>query len=229
MTRDPAITCLFVDIGGVLLSNGWDHHARRRAATHFRLDFDEMEDRHHLTVDIYEEGRLSLDDYLGRVVFHQDRRFTKDEFRQFMFNQSTAFPEMIDLISQLKVRCNLKVAVVSNEGRELNQHRVREFKLGAFVDFFISSCFLHVRKPDAEIFRLALDIAQVPPQQIVYIENTPMFVQVAEDLGICSVLHKDYSSTCAQLASHGLHSAGGALLGATDAHRSKDQVARAKW
>ena len=111
---------------------------------------------------------------------------------------------MIELIAQLKVRYGLKIAVVSNEGRELNSHRIRKFKLNGFVDFFISSCFVHVRKPDAEIFRLALDIAQTPARQIVYIENTPMFVQIAEGLGIRSILHTDYKSTCAQLASFGL-------------------------
>jgi putative hydrolase of the HAD superfamily len=91
----------------------------------------------------------------------------------------------------------LKVAVVSNEGRELNAYRIKEFGLDRFVDFYISSCFVHVRKPDADIFRLALDIAQVPADQVVYIENTPMFVQVAEGLGIKSILHTDYTSTCA--------------------------------
>jgi len=72
------------------------------------------------------------------------------------------------------------------------------------VDFFISSCFVHLRKPDADIFRLALDISQTPARQVVYIENTPMFVQVAEGLGIRSILHTDYGSTCAKLASFGL-------------------------
>src|SRR5271168_1933107 len=111
---------------------------------------------------------------------------------------------MIELVAQLKVRHGLKIAVVSNEGRELNAHRIRKFKLDGFVDFFISSCFVHIRKPDKDIFRLALDIAQTPPEQIVYIENTPMFVQIAEGLGIRSVLHTDYRATCAKLASFGL-------------------------
>ena len=94
--------------------------------------------------------------------------------------------------------------MVSNEGRELNSHRIRTFKLDGLVDSFISSCFVHLRKPDADIFRLALDMAQVPASQVVYIENTPMFVQVAEGLGIRSILHTDYGSTCVKLASLGL-------------------------
>jgi putative hydrolase of the HAD superfamily len=111
---------------------------------------------------------------------------------------------MIELVAQLKVRHGLNIAVVSNEGRELNAYRIRHFKLDQFVDTFISSCFVHVRKPDADIFRLALDIAQASARQVVYIENTPMFVQVAEGLGIRSILHTDYGSTRTKLASFGL-------------------------
>ena len=203
-SRETEITTLFLDIGGVLLTDGWDHHARKRAATHFKLELAEMEDRHHLTFDTYEEGKLTLEEYLGRVVFYQKRPFTRAQFRRFMFAQSKPYPQMIQLVRTLKAKYGLRIAVVSNEARELNAYRIRKFKLAGFVDSFISSSFVHVRKPDADIFRLALDIAQAPARQVVYIENTPMFVQIAEGLGIRSILHTDYRSTCAKLASFGL-------------------------
>ena len=203
MKKEPPITCLFLDIGGVLLTDGWDHHARKRAAAFFRLKLPEMEDRHHLTFDTYEEGKLTLEEYLNRVVFYQKRPFTRAQFRRFMFAQSKPYPEMIDLVAQLKVQHKLKIAVVSNEARELNAYRIRRFKLAQFVDSFISSSFVHLRKPDEDIFRLALDIAQVPARQVVYIENTPMFVRIAEGLGIRSILHTDYKSTRSKLASFG--------------------------
>ena len=204
MKKNTAITCLFLDIGGVLLTNGWDHEGRERAAAKFGLDLAAMEDRHHLTFDTYEEGKITLDDYLDRVIFHQRRPFTRAQFRRFMFAQSKACPGMIELVRQLKARHGLKIAVVSNEGRELNAHRIRAFKLNEFVDFFISSSFVHVRKPDADIFRLALDAAQTPVRQIVYVENTAMFAQIAEGLGIRSILHTDFESTRAKLAALGL-------------------------
>ena len=211
MNRAVPITTLFLDIGGVLLTNGWDHHARRRAATHFQLKWAEMEARHQLNFDTYEEGKLTLEEYLGRVVFHQKRPFTRAQFRRFMFAQSTPYPEMIALVAQLKVRHGLTIGVVSNEGRELNAYRIRQFKLNGLVDFFISSCFVHLRKPDADIFRLALDIAQTPARQVVYIEDTPMFVQIAEGFGIRSILHADYRSTCAKLAAFGLQNEQGVI------------------
>jgi len=202
--KATAITCLFLDIGGVLLTNGWDHHARKRAVTNFKLESAEMEVRHHLTFDTYEEGKLTLDEYLSRVIFYKQQPFTSAQFRRFMFAQSQPYPEMIELVDQLKARHGLKIAVVSNEGRELNAYRIRKFNLDRFVDFYISSCYVHIRKPDADIFRLALDIAQVPTRQVVFIDNTPMFVQIAEGLGIRSILHTDYKSTCAKLSALGL-------------------------
>ena len=198
------ITTLFLDIGGVLLTNGWDHHARRRAVKQFNLDWVAMEARHQLTFEIHEEGKLTFEEYLNLVIFYERRAFTRAQFRRFMFAQSKPHHAMIDLIARLKARHRLKIAVVSNESREINAYRIRKFKLGRFVDAFISSCFVHIRKPDANMFRLALDIVHAPARQVLYIENTPMFVQIAEGLGIRSILHADYKSTCAKLTSFGL-------------------------
>jgi FMN phosphatase YigB (HAD superfamily) len=202
--KTSVITCLFVDIGGVLLSNGWDHHLRKQAATDFKLDWDELESRHHLNVDVYETDKLTLKDYLARVVFYEERPFSPTQFRDFMFAHSQPYPEMIELIIQLKIRYGLKIFVVSNEAREINDYRIEKFKLDEFVDCFISSCYVHLRKPDKDIFRLALDIAQVPAKQTAYIENTPLLVQVAETFGIRGILHTDYKSTCEKLAALGL-------------------------
>jgi len=204
MNKLIPVTTLFLDIGGVILSNGWGHESRRSAAEAFNLDFNDMEERHHLTFDTYEGGKLTLKEYLNRVVFYKKRTFTSDKFQEFMFAQSTPFPEMIELVRQLKEQYQLKIAVVNNEGRELNEFRIKKFRLNRFVDFFISSCFVHFRKPDADIFKVALDIAQVPAEKVVYIEDRQMFVDVARDLGIRSIQHKNYSSTSAELASMGL-------------------------
>ena len=211
MKRNAPITALFLDIGGVLLTDGWDHHARKRAAEHFNLGWADLEERHSLTFDIFEAGKLTLKEYLNRVVFHQKRAFTRDQFRRFMFAQSKPCPQMMALVRNLKAKYALKIAVVSNEARELNDYRIRKFKLAGFVDFFISSCYVHVSKPDTDMFRLALDISQAPIRQIVYIDNTAMFVQIAEGMGIRSILHLDYRTTCAKLAALRLQNDEGAI------------------
>ncbi len=154
---------LFTDVGGVLLTNGWDGAARRLAAQQFHLDLAEVDARHHLTFDTYEIGKLSLDDYLDRIVFYQQRGFSRDDFKKFVFAQSKPYPQMIDLVRGAKQRNGIKLAVVSNEGRELTEYRIRQFCLAEFVDFFVSSCFVHFRKPDTDIFRMAIDLAQTPP------------------------------------------------------------------
>ena len=203
-TGSPKITTLFVDVGGVLLTNGWDRAMRNQAAETFGLDYAEMDERHHLTFDTYEEGKLSLEEYLNRAVFYRERTFTHEEFTAFMFARSQPYPDMIQLIRSLKARHALKVAVVSNEGRELTVYRIQKFRLAEFVDFFISSCFVHFRKPDADIYRMALDIAQVSPEDVAYIEDRALFVEVARGLGIRGIHHRSYESTRAALAALGL-------------------------
>jgi putative hydrolase of the HAD superfamily len=204
MKRATAITCVFLDIGGVLLTDGWGHGSRKLAARTFGLNAEELENRHHQAFDTYEVGKLTIEEYLSRVVFYEKRPFTPAQFRKFMFAQSKPYPKMIALVRNLKAQYRLKIVVVSNEGRELNAYRIQKFKLDGFVDSFISSCYVHLRKPDADIFRLALDIAQTAVRQVVYIENTPMFVQIAEGLGIRSILHTEYKSTYTKLTSFGL-------------------------
>jgi len=197
-------TALFLDVGGVLLTNGWDRAMRKRAAETFHLDPADMDERHHLTFDTYELGKLSLDEYLNRMVFYQDQPFSRDEFKAFMFAQSQPFPQMIHLVRNLKKAYDLRVAVVSNEGRELTTHRIRKFSLWEFVDFFVVSSFVHFRKPDADIYRIALDIAQVPIEEVLYIEDRLMFVEVARGMGIRSIHHTGVDSTRENLASLGL-------------------------
>jgi putative hydrolase of the HAD superfamily len=204
MNSQSRISTIFTDVGGVLLTNGWGRSGRQKAIEVFKLDPLETEERHHLTFDTYEVGKLSLDEYLERVVFYKERNFSVNDFRGFMFEQSQPYPEMINLIQSLKEKHKLKIAVVNNEGRELNDYRIKKFKLDSFVDFFISSSFVHFRKPDADIFRLALDVARTPVDQIVYIDDRPLFVQVAESLGLKGIIHKTYESTAEELKLLGL-------------------------
>lgn len=198
------ITSLFLDIGGVLLTNGWDRTMRRRAAERFQFDYDAMDERHHLTFDTYEEGKLGIEEYLSRVVFYTERSFSRNDFKDFMYAQSQPLPDMIELIRRLKTRYGLKLVAVSNEGRELTVHRVRKFKLNEWIDLFISSCFVHFRKPDADIYRLALDCAQVSPEQAIYIDDRQMFVEVARTLGLRGIHHTDVQTTRSALAEFGL-------------------------
>jgi len=195
---------MFLDIGGVLLTNGWGRHSRKRAAEEFKLDYDEFNERHHLTFDTYEEGKLTLNQYLDRVVFYTGRSFSRDEFKTFMYKRSQPFQDTIDFFLALKKRYALRFAAVSNEGRELTVYRIRQFKLQQLFSVFVSSCFVHMRKPDSDIYNLAFDLTGTPPQKAIYIDDRAMFVEEAEKLGVRSIHHQDLESTRKQLESMGL-------------------------
>jgi putative hydrolase of the HAD superfamily len=152
----------------------------------------------------YEEGYVNLKEYLDRIVFYQKRDFTMDEFRDYLFSLSTPSIEMIAFIKILKLKYSLKIIAVSNEARELNAYRINKFQLSNVVDFFISSCYVHLRKPDANIFRMALDVAHVSAGQVIYIDDVQLFVDVATEMGIRGIHHKNYSSSVKEFSTLGL-------------------------
>ncbi len=202
--NENKITTLFLDIGGVLLSNGWGNEARGKTIAHFNLDGNEVNERHHLTFDTYEEGKLTLSEYLKRVVFYEKRSFSEDEFIEVMLRQSFAYQDTIDHFRKLKKLYHLRVIAVSNEGRELNTYRVKEFNLNELFDVFVSSSFVHFRKPDRDIFLMAIDISQTNPEHSIYIDDRLMFVEVAQSLGMHGIHHQNLNATKNQLEKFGL-------------------------
>lgn len=193
--RQSNYTTLFLDVGGVILTNGWDRTMRAAAAQKFGLDLAEMDKRHGLTFDTYEIGKISLDTYLDRVVFYIPRSFTQDVFKEFMFEQSQPLPEMIPFIQSLKKRYSLRIVAVSNEGRELMIHRIERFHLKEFIDSFACSCFTGYKKPDMAIYRLALDIAQVDPKEVIYLDDRLLLTEVGASLGMKAIRHESYEQT----------------------------------
>ena len=184
-----AIHMLFWDVGGVLLSNAWDHEERDLAVAHFVLNKPEFEARHKELVHGFEEGKVSLEDYLERVVFYQPRTFTREEFKQFMFSLSKPKPQSLELARNLSRK--FPMATINNESRELNDYRIRKFELAEILDVFVSSCFVGIRKPDERIYRMALDITQYLPEECVFIDDRAENLAGAEKLGMRTILMKD--------------------------------------
>lgn len=188
------ITTLFLDIGGVLLTNGWGREQRKKAIEKFGLDKDEISDRHELVWAIYESDKITLEDYLDLTVFYQKRDFSKDEFKRFMMAESVALDGAIAYFRQLKKERGYRIAAVSNEARELNAHRIKKYKLDELFDFYISSCYVGLRKPDPAIYKLALDTVQAEPAEVVYIDDRLVYVETARKLGIPSLHYKNIDS-----------------------------------
>lgn len=198
--KKSKIKVLFTDLGGVVLTNGWDHKTRAKAVELFKLDGKEFENRHSLLFGDYEIGKITLDTYLQYAVFYQPRSFTPAVFVDFMYAQSAPFNDMIDLVKRVKSEHGLKVVAVSNEGRELTAHRIKTFGLTAFIDYFLVSCFIGTRKPDRQVYHFALDFVQTPPEECVYIDDRQLFVEIANSMGIKSIHHVDMKTTEGELS-----------------------------
>lgn len=187
---------LFSDIGGVLLRNGWGHESREAAAEKFKIDYAEMDILHDFIFNVWEMGKISIDDYLDTVVFKERRNFSRKEFKEFMLAQSVQLPLMLPWMIKWKNKNkNIKVISLNNEPRELNQYRIEKFKLHQFFDAFVSSCEVGMRKPDPGIFNLAIGIAQARPEECLYFDDRTMLVEAAKKVGIQAYHHKDFEST----------------------------------
>lgn len=185
---------LLFDIGGVLLSNGWGNESRKLACEKFGLNYEEVNELHNFIFNVYEIGSITLDEYLDRVIFTQPRDFTREDFKAFIYSRSVELPTL-QWLKEWKRDCGFRVISVNNEGKELNDYRVKKFKLHEFFDAFVSSCEVRMRKPDPGIWQLALGIAQASPDQCVYFDDRIMFVHAAQRLGIRAFQHTDLEST----------------------------------
>jgi putative hydrolase of the HAD superfamily len=177
-------TALFWDVGGVLLTNGWDRHSRQQAAQKFKLDWEDFEDRHELVVGRFETGKLSLDRYLDRTIFYRSREFAKDVFKAHMFGQSQPIEGTLEVVARLARSGRYLLATLNNESRELNLYRIEHFKLHEYFTVFLSSCFLGVKKPEDEMFHLALDLTQRDPQECIFIDDRQLNLECAARFGL---------------------------------------------
>lgn len=187
---------LFLDVGGVLLSNGWGHESREKAAKEFNIDYAEMSRLHEFIFNIYEIGSINLEDYLSTVIFNKPREFTKEDFKSFIYGESVELPGMLQwLIEWKKTNRGIRIISINNEGKELNDYRIKKFKLHQCFDAFISSCEVGLRKPDPAIFKLAMGIAQVTPQQCYYFDDRPMLAAAARRLGMNAFQHESFEKS----------------------------------
>src|SRR5581483_6291958 len=195
----PKFRALYSDIGGVLGTNGWDTSLRKQITNHFGVDSSMIESRHQLMFDSFERGYMSFESYLNYVFFNVPRAFTLEELRAYTYNASTAWRENIEFFLRVKRNNHLKLALISNEGRGITEHRVGKFGLRELADFMVISHYVHYRKPDLEIWSLALNLAQVTAEESIYIDDREMFVNVARDIGFTAIHHISLDNTRVEL------------------------------
>jgi putative hydrolase of the HAD superfamily len=181
------IRALFWDIGGVLLSNAWDHTERAEALEHFHIDPTEFQSRHELLVSSFERGKITLDEYLDRTIFFRDRAFSRDTFRDYMFSLSQPFPNVLQFARSLADSHKFFMGTINNESRELNCYRMDQFELRKIFRVFFSSCFVGLRKPEAGIYQLALETTQIPADQCCFIDDRPLNLEYAAKIGMHAI------------------------------------------
>jgi len=200
----PEITTIFSDIGGVILTNGWDRDGRREAAQAFRLDWEEFQDRHDLSFPAFDAGQITLNQYLDRTLFYRPRTFTREEFTAFMFARSKEYPEARAILSALARSGKYLIGAINNEPLELNQYRIEAFRLRRDFQAFFSSCYLNARKPEETIYRIALQVTQRPPESCVFIDDRALNLENPRRLGMNVIHHQNAPQLRQDLQSLGI-------------------------
>jgi putative hydrolase of the HAD superfamily len=200
----PEITTLFWDIGGVIMTNGWDTAARRRAAEVFHLDWDDFQDRHELSFPAFDSGNISLNEYLHRTLFYRPRQFTREEFAAFMFAQSKEYPESRAVLNHVARLGKYFIGSINNEPLELNEYRIAAFHLRRDFQVFFSSCYLHTRKPEEMIYRIALEVTQRPPEECVFIDDRLLNLENPRKMGIKTIHYQSPRQLCLELKNYGV-------------------------
>jgi putative hydrolase of the HAD superfamily len=199
-----ALRALFWDVGGVLLTNAWDRQERSKALEHFHVDPDEFQSRHEMVVSSFERGKLTLDEYLDRTIFYRERPFSRGEFRDVMFSLSQPLPANLAFAQSLANSHKYFMSTINNESRELNDYRIEKFGLRRIFQLFVSSCFVGLRKPERDIYRLALEVSQIPAQQCCFIDDRALNLECAKALGMHTIEMKGLDWLRSELAKLGV-------------------------
>jgi putative hydrolase of the HAD superfamily len=198
------ITTLFWDIGGVILTNGWDRESRKLATETFHLDWDDYHDRHDLTFPAFDMGQITLNQYLDRTLFYRPRPFTREEFTAFMFAQSKEYSDTRAVLTDVAKIGKYFIASINNEPRELNNYRIEAFHLRNEFQVFFSSCYLNSRKPEETIFRIALEVSQRAPENCVFIDDRLLNLENPRRLGMNVIHQQNATQLRADLQSLGI-------------------------
>ena len=179
---------IFFDIGGVLGSNGWDREQRERAVEQFDLSAEDFQWRHEEVMGEWEEGRITLDEYLDIAVFHTSRSFSREEFVEFMYSQSVPDEATIRIARLLSRQPGYTLMTLNNEAEELNRYRIEKFGISQIFEAFLSSCWLGVRKPIRRFYNRGLGIAQAEAATSLFIDDRQQNLISASTLGM-NVVH----------------------------------------
>lgn len=200
------ISTILWDVGGVLLTNGWDHEERASVLAHFGVDRNEFEDRHPEANDVWEKGLITVDEYLYRTVFWKPRSFTPEEFLDAMKAESRVLKDSaLGILEDIAASQDVDIGMLNNEARELNDYRIEQFGFTGYFDFFFSSCYVGLRKPAPRIYQLALDVLQCEPGEVVFIDDRQGNADAAASLGMHGIKYEGSEKLAQALSRFEIH------------------------
>jgi putative hydrolase of the HAD superfamily len=187
----PEIRAIYWDIGGVLLTNGWDHEERARVLQQFAIPRDEYESRHEEANDRWERGEFSDEEFLKQTVFFKERSFTPEQFIQAVREQSKWLPGGAkNVIAALRKNNGLKMAMLNNESGPLNDYRIATFGLAEYFDGFFCSAYIGMRKPELRMFRSGAAMLHFQPEECAFIDDRDKNCAAAAGVGMHAIQYK---------------------------------------
>ncbi len=196
---------ILFDVGGVLLTNGWDHCERAIVLDQFRLDRAEFEARHSGPNDAWERDLITAKEYLDETVFYEPRDFSHREFLDEIFAQSKLLPDGgSGILQELAASHKCMLGVLNNEAREPNEYRFKTFGIRDHLKVAFSSCYLGLRKPGSAIYLRALDILGTPPQRVLFIDDRAENAAAAETVGMRAIRFEGAAELMGQLGELGV-------------------------
>ncbi len=179
---------ILFDVGGVLLTNGWDHIERAAVLDQFQLDRAAFEARHPEPYDALERDTITMRDYLDATIFYEPRPFTPDDFIEVMKVQSRPIPSnALGVLGEVSASDSWLVGLLNNESRLLHEYRMEKYGIEDHLDIQLSSCYLGLRKPDADIYRRAIDILGRPADRVLFIDDRANNTEAARTAGIHAI------------------------------------------
>jgi len=188
------ITTLLFDLGGVVLTNGWDENSRREGTEYFKLNYDEVEQRHNKIFPDFEKGNVSLIKYINEVIFYKKRNFNTDDFINFIKSRTKSYKSTLQILEELSRDKKYLLATINNESYELNLFRINQFKLYKYFIAFFSSGFLNTRKPEPQIYKIALNVLHKKPQECLFIDDRIENIEEADKQEIQTIHLTDVES-----------------------------------
>ena len=208
MSPASEIETIFWDIGGVLLTNGWDKDQRADVLGRLGVDLEDYESRHDEANFYWERGLSTAERFFNQTVFTEPRSFTFEElWRQVCAESKILHPDCFDILGALAADKRFKVATLNNESRELNEHRIHAFRMRPYFDYFICSGYVHEMKPTPAIYRSAIEISGFPPEYSLFIDDKAENCEAARDLGMQAIHFESPAQLNGALAQLGIYAA----------------------